>query len=763
VIRSSRSRWLRFALPAAAFALALLVRALPYPTVFTPAGVFPDGPDAYYHLRRIAFSVASFPRVLEFDPYLAFPDGGRPIWPPLFDFSLAALARAVLGAQPGPALERWLMWAPPLLGAVCVMAVHALARRAWGARAAALAAFVLAVLPAHFVYSQLGALDHHVAAALAVTCVLAAGLALLRRAGGAARSLVVGALWLGAAQALALLLWPGCLLGVASVGAALAVCVVASARPAEAVGLARSSALAHAFACALVLAFARGGAGERWGALSPVVLSGFQPLFLSAAALCFAALGEVLQRFPLAGSRVRRAVAALGIGALVLAVTLAALPGLLSGAGDALGWLTKSEEFQASVAESSPLLMGAHGMQTGAAVQLFSRIFYALPLLLVTVAFAGRGGEDLRARRVLSGWTLVWLAAALVQRRFVNELSVGFALVVALCALDLAASARRRLAQRGAATKLGAAIVAAAAGAWLLAPVASFYAPYVANLRRASQGEPVRLSGWQPEQRGLTQVARWLAAHTPPTSGYHAATGTPEYGVLAAWGDGHVLRWVAERPVVQDNFGDDVSERGFRLAEEYFSATNEAAALAILDDLRVRYVVVRGAGSGHAQRYAPYSLLKRLHKLGGSEGRPDGADATSPEPLPALARHRLLYDARAQGGADDGSRPSYKIFEIVPGARLAGRAAPRAEVRVELRLALAQRGRLLYRASTRAGADGSWELVVPYANDPAPAADADVRAARAYRVRSGAREVEVVVDEDAVRNGARVVAPSLAD
>ena len=102
------------------------VRALPYPTVFTAAGVFPDGPDAYYHLRRIAYSVVGFPRFLDFDPYVSFPDGGRPIWTPLFDFSLAALAHFGLGARAGRALETYLMWAPPLLGAACVLAVHAL-------------------------------------------------------------------------------------------------------------------------------------------------------------------------------------------------------------------------------------------------------------------------------------------------------------------------------------------------------------------------------------------------------------------------------------------------------------------------------------------------------------------------------------------------------------------------------------------------------------------------------------------------------------
>ena len=692
----SRARLARLAPPAAACLLALLVRALPYPTVFTAAGVFPDGPDAYYHLRRIAYSVVSFPRFLDFDPYVSFPDGGRPIWTPLFDFSLAALAHFGLGARAGARLEAYLMWAPPLLGAACVLAAHALARRAWGARVAALAAFSLALLPAHFVYSQLGELDHHVAVALAGTLLLGAGLSLLRRLGGGSRGLAAGGLLLGAAQAFALLLWPGCLLAVATIDAALVACCVASARREEAVALARSCALAQACACLLVMAFTRGSEWQRWGNVSPVVLSRFQPLFLAFGTACFALLAELFARARFPASLARRSLVALAIGGAALGLALATTPGLVAGAGDAWDWLTKREVFQASVAESLPLLAGEQGFETGTAVQLFSRLFYVFPLLLVLLALGGRGAGDTRARGVLAAWSAVWLAATLLQRRFVNELSVAFALVVAVCASDALGAARRALAGRGH-FQAGVALLASlGACGWLIAPIASFYAPYFSNVRRAWLGQPALLSGWQPEQRALTQLARWLAGHTPPTAGYWDASVRPEYGVLAAWGDGHVLRYVAERPMVQDNFGDDVGEQGFARAEAYFAETSEPAALRIADALHARYVIVRGAGSGHAQGYAPESLLKRLHRLNGTEGTLRAGDESPAVYVPALSRHRLIYDARTAGGPSDGSRPSYKIFEIVPGAHIVGRARPQAEVRVELSIAFGLRGQMRY-------------------------------------------------------------------
>ncbi|MFI5216940.1 MAG: STT3 domain-containing protein [Candidatus Limnocylindria bacterium] len=755
----ARSRLARLAPLAAGSVLvllALLVRALPHPTVFASSGVHPSGPDAYYHLRRIAYTVVGFPRFLDFDPYLAFPDGGRPIWTPLFDFTLAALARLWLGAQTGPPLEGLLMWASPLFGAASVLVLFLLARRVWGPHTAWLAALLLALLPAHFVYSRLGELDHHGAVALAATLLFAAGLARIQPAGAA--GLLSGALPLGAAQAFALLLWPGCLLAVAAVDAALLTRVVVFERRGQAVALARRCALAHGIALLAVAPFAWGNQWERWGSFSPLVLSRFQPVFLAAGALCFGVLGEAFARIRFPGGALRRALAAVAVILAVLALGAAAAPGLLAGTGDAWQWLARREAFQASVAESQPLFWGAQGFEAETAGRLFSRLVLASPLLVLALALGARGREDAPARLFLAGWTGVWLAAALLQRRFVNELSAPFALLVAVCAMDAARAVRRVLTSR--ARIAAAALASLAAAGWLLAPLGLFYAPYLANVRRALAGEPARLSGWQPEQRALARLARWLAEQTPPTAGYWDASARPEYGVLAAWGDGHLLRYVAQRPMVQDNFGDDVSERSFALAEAYFAAPSEAAALRIAEQLRARYVVVRGGGSGHSPGYSAGSLFARLHRLRGAEGSFGTGSGAPPAHVPALARHRLLFDADVAWGPSNGSRPSYKVFEIVPGARITGRARPGAEVRAELRIAMGRRGRMIFSGEARAGADGRYELVVPYPND---IPGREIRPGRAYQLRSDGREVSLPVTDTQVREGARVEAPPLAE
>ena len=76
------------------FAFAVGVRALPFPDLLRSGRLEFFGNDAYYHARRILFGARNFPGVLDFDPYLNPPQGGEPIWSPLFDFVLAGLVRA---------------------------------------------------------------------------------------------------------------------------------------------------------------------------------------------------------------------------------------------------------------------------------------------------------------------------------------------------------------------------------------------------------------------------------------------------------------------------------------------------------------------------------------------------------------------------------------------------------------------------------------------------------------------------------------------
>jgi hypothetical protein len=155
-------------------------------------------------------------------------------------------------------------------------------------------------------------------------------------------------------------------------------------------------------------------------------------------------------------------------------------------------------------------------------------------------------------------------------------------------------------------------------------------------------------------------------------------------------------------------------------------------------------------------------MLVRLHRLRGSAGslrRGDHPDA--PVFAPALARHRLVYESQPRPNDDDAAG-SLKIFEIVKGALVVGRA-PAGEI-VEARLALSgPAGGFEYRAHDRAGNDGRYRIRLPYFTRESfeNAPTGDFAAEGPYVIESADRTGVVNVEETAVLEGSRVEGPDL--
>jgi dolichyl-diphosphooligosaccharide--protein glycosyltransferase len=124
-------RWIRIIAPILLFLLAVVIRGLPYNGVFIAGGVQFFGNDAYYHMRRALYSLEHFPAVLDFDHYINFPIGARPIWTPFFDSFLALLLLPLRG-RPIHQLETVAVWVPPLLGGATVLALYWIAKRHFG-------------------------------------------------------------------------------------------------------------------------------------------------------------------------------------------------------------------------------------------------------------------------------------------------------------------------------------------------------------------------------------------------------------------------------------------------------------------------------------------------------------------------------------------------------------------------------------------------------------------------------------------------------
>jgi len=717
-------------------AVALLVRCLRHGVVLRPSGVpFPNAADDFYHLRRIWFSVSNFPASLDFDLYVNHPVGAAPVWPPTFDWLLAAVARALVGAGDQSAVEGVVVWAAPVLGALSVLAVAWLARRTFSRAAGWVAGGLLALLPAHVEASELGVFDHHVAVGLAATFLLAAAMRfatageLERRAW--ARSLAVGTAFAGT-----LLLWPGALLQVLAIQLFLTAQLVATPERSAAELRARSLAGVHAVAAGLLLPFCLGNDWPDFGPLSPWVLSNFQPLWFSSAGVAFVVAWALWSRTSLGETTARRAGAAVTLGAVGVGAAWVVVPGLAGAVQKAATFFQPAPVLDV-IAELSPLLYPDGALDFSLANHEFSYLFWVYPLAAISLS------RDAILRRradvlLLVFVSLVFAGLTLHQQRFTDFSAAGFALVVGPACVE----ALRTLRERARAPALVWVAVAGLAAIAALLPYAPQYARTFRQDRAVLQGArpPLPMS---TRQAILTQrMARWLREETPPTRGYLQWGEPPEYGVLAPWGHGHRIRYYAERPMVQDNFGP-WGGAGFRAAGEYYDSRTERRATAIAEQLRARYVLVTPFGSGQ-HLPLPGSIAERLSLVPGK-----GRSLSFREGAKAPNRHRLVY------ATDDRDLPrppherilSAAIYEIVDGALITGCARPTHSVRLELEVPLPGRPPIPYRASTRADLRGRYRIRVPYPSEGG------------YRVRAGPVERLVAVGEADVREGRTVEGP----
>ncbi len=734
----------RAAWAGAIFSVALLLRAAGWPRVFTPQGLIPPlGADEYFHLRRIWYSVVRFPEVFDRDPYASYPTGGEVSVAPGFDLAIAALARLLVGADDQAAVEVVAAWVPPVLGAFCAVVAAFIAWRAFSPAAGVLSGVLLALLPAHFVFSQVGMVDHHVAAALAAALLVAGALVAAQRPPGSRWPGLAACLGLGAA--LFLLTWAGGLLTIALLQALGVVWMLQAGQVSVAISRARHLALAHAVAAAVLAPYCLGRSWEYFGSWSPLALCNFQPVWFAAGAGTCAVLPLVWTRRALGASAARRWLSATALAALTLAGSLAAIPELGSSLVHATDWFRSDDEFLRHIAELAPLFGGSRGWGTRFAESQFTRLIYVYPFAFGWLLHrAVRGGRA--DHWLLVVWSGSFCVLTLAQIRFENTFSVSYAIVLGGALVTLARQVRQRLTHRSWIPR--ATLIAAALGAVYFAALPSlrFMEPRVSMERSDFGGSSRRFRN----TRGYRIASLWLRDHTPVTQGYLDPEGSPEYGVLVRWDRGHQVRYVAERPQVQDNSGFYAGPREFEAAGRYYAAEDEKEAVRILTELGVRYVFVDHTGSAHGYGQAPRSMARRLYV----PILPRSVSEEKPHPIQGLRQHRLI----AETAPNRALIAHLMIYELVSGATLRGEAKPGAVVYAVLPIrSSVRRAPFVYRARTRADGRGAYRFVLPYAND----AEGMVRTAPEYVLHCASESASAVVSEKAVVDGLEVPGPTL--
>ncbi|MED5199413.1 MAG: hypothetical protein VYB51_06360, partial [Gemmatimonadota bacterium] len=207
--------------------------------------------------------------------------------------------------------------------------------------------------------------------------------------------------------------------------------------------------------------------------------------------------------------------------------------------------------------------------------------------------------------------------------------------------------------------------------------------------------------------------------------------------LLTMPGVGHLFEYRAQRPVVSNNFGDDIGRENYDRVTRYFSTESETEADSIARELRARYVVA----TARSPRRPASTSREMLDRLVYGDGN-------------GLAGMRLVFEASRLGVNSRQDVPPPKVFERIPGARVSGRAAPGQLVLAQIPVRTNRGRQFTYRQQTRADSDGHYAFRLPYASRPPTHPEAT------WRLESGGEERSFDLSEAAVRAGLAVTGPN---
>jgi asparagine N-glycosylation enzyme membrane subunit Stt3 len=547
------NRWLA----AAFFVLALACRFLNAPYAFEGGKPRIAPVDELYHWKRMAYSAAHFPHVLEFDRDRGV-NGAFCPWPPLYDVLGGGVAR-LLGASTGPDKSvcatqaaagpsvqcgpdtqcgtdtlvcaasddvlRRVIWFPPILFALFTgIAVFILARRS-GISVAIITGVALATSPFLVTTSWIGSIDHHFLEPVLTFAILGAttlGIRAVTR-----REKIRAGILLGVAITAAMFVQTALL-----IAAALAFAVLFFATD----GLAATGGFSIAAIAVAIYRVTRpaGFPDNQW------FLGWTHATLFAAAAIACAIVAT------------RRRVLALVIGGLIAMAIPSVRTSLFTGShflgGDR--WLRTIQEFQPLWrARGDDLVSDIAGLSGGA-------------ILVWFLAIRAIKTRD-TARFAIAIFAIAYFALTITSRRF---------WIVAIPLLALAGAtyvpliARKRLA--------------------ILAVLVIALPP------------PLQLAGWLMTPQSIPpNQQQWIRA----TSFIRTL---PPGRVLGPWSMGHAIDVEGEHPVIVDNFGTMPDTAMFERAQQALLSNDEATLARYCDAANVRYLILEQPRFGIASANA---------------------------------------------------------------------------------------------------------------------------------------------------------------
>jgi hypothetical protein len=716
--------------------VAALTRLARYDDVLAGGELLALDGDSHYHVWRIETLLqGAYPG---FDPLMNWPRGASAPWSDGFDVLGAAFAFLAGRFQVGPEAHLAVFLWPVVLGLLAVWASVDVARRLVPSRDAVTpiaAAFLAAFTPTFVKISSMGRVDHHIAEALTLLLLVSWAMRRFpveeeRRPGGGWELAGAGAV------ALALWLFVGGLLYVALAVVPLGLVALGRDQDRQMVGSGAPALMAGALLAAVATVPAMRAHGMLLSFMFPSLL---QPALVGMAGL---ALGAAL----LAGRSVEarsgavRATAQLAAALGVLGVPLLLVPPLRQELVHAVaGWLLRQDPWIRNIAEFQPLItrLEGGGFELRHVRVLLGPVGMLAPLAIPVGAVVAWRHSAARAA-TFAGVAMALSAMAILQLRFARIAAPFLAIAIALSLRGLA-----RLLARSPA------------------------------LDRPSRWVPLLgatlLVAVSPRLRGELEVVGPI----DPVAVHHAAldlrldrTPVPgrRDGVLAPWDLGHAFRQLSGRPVTANGFGSYLDPVSFQEIGDAFLGS-EARLVKTMERYDLGFVVGGGLALEHHQSFPvdegpvigdPPGLNPAFMRRTSMSQLLIAGSGMPEERLPHLERLMPIFASRATARGLSFPLPVVWTYELVAGAVLTGDAAPGTLVAGEL--GLVEWGRAhRYRAFTRAGADGRFQLRVPL---PSGFSTPTLHTGPAWRITVGdGRAVDVDVPEAAVRGGSTVAVP----
>lgn len=700
--------------------LALLLRSIPSPELYDGSGVNFTGTDPYFYMRNVLSAAEHFPDLPVFDSFQGFPDGSMVNISPLFVFLIAAVSWAAGFGSPGPHLiELTGAVMPVMIGVATTCLLYILARKYLSRTGALTSVFFIAVIPAHVFSTAFGNTDTgSLEPLLSVLCVLLTLKCIEEKP-------PLHAVMLGLFLSLSFLFWHGAVFFACLVWLfAVAGLIIARSEKEDSDGAVRVFAALLLHAGLLGVMWTTGWMGMRQSsplmnnlALTAAAAASLLVLVLCRKIFLKRGLGRTAQGLGLAG------ILSVSAG-IVLSVTPL---------GDSVSGMVRILLYQdawlRSVAEMEPLLFSGGEFHFRRPVDLLTIFFFTAPAGIFLLM--KEGAPERGRKTVFLVWTVVNFILAVLHARFAHLFALNLAVIFGFA---FAFMVERRM-------KTAALIISAVV-------IASAYSSY-AMLPRYS------LFHTAPVTRDLFPALKWMRENTP---------GGEDYGVLARWDFGYWIAYRAERPVVANNSG-----AGVKTSAEYLITSDETELMHLLRLNRVRYLIVSDAA-----RALPFMAEIAGKERTAFEFRqmPDGSVNLPPAYYQALSTRLFLNDGNSFSASGDGvhhlrlvyeSENSFpvrgfsgdvkkvKVFEVVPGAVLLGRAARGSAVAATIRIISNQGREFEYRSRAVADDLGRFRLTVPYAADSGGFVKTG-----AYMVTYDNAVRKIAVSEDDIRTGGEV-------